>query len=353
MSPKSLRLADVRSLQEQIDDGKITIETLELRLENAQAEVTAIQAVAASLQDRLDDLVTNNSTMEEKKAALERSIAALQDEIANRSTDSEARERDEQLFDYKERLAGLHQTIEAERDQHQTQLASIQISRTQAIATRDRRITELEQSVAKVAASNDVHTTIQRLRADRASALEELQKVQVELRQANVASGVLNTEVDNARLQLAVSSGKLETALASLAKVSSENLDLGGEAAILKIELESSKAKLAEVEARVNELTHRLQESASHDDAEAERSQAKLILDLVLERDMSLQKVNDLTEALDSERAAKADLDACIKDLQTKLAYPTPAEDESSVAFALVRRLKVEHEDQMKRRNGK
>lgn len=106
---------------------------------------------------RAEDLQNQNEEAVKAKIELEDRVIELEETLADRSTESEARQRDEEFFQFKEEAESSQKALFAERERHRSEIEAIDFAKTkdadearQQIETLEGKIAELEQRIAEL-----------------------------------------------------------------------------------------------------------------------------------------------------------------------------------------------------------
>jgi chromosome segregation ATPase len=328
-------LTCLRSATNSIKEEEATSEARRIELGDAKNQLEQ----ATTRADDLDERFRNAGT---RIFELEALLAETQETLANRSTESEARGKDEALFELKEKVEQLQQTLQQTKAEHEKDVSSVEFLRAQdsrEATARARqlqqRISELEQRVKQVGAelaekelaegyerriaelqalppsptstvpeSNVeqeetkhialMHAKIEKLRVerddlrqkvsylthesrfalraaeeDKASAMEDLQRARIDLKQKAAAHEAARTEAAGLQERLSTMTSRLESAEASFAAASTDKHDLADKVAHLELDLSRSQKERAEVDGTVALLLSR------HARAELERDRAR------------------------------------------------------------------------------
>ena len=345
---RELGLTPDRSLSQQLDYAKADVCSLCLKIEDVQTALTTASSFADDLQNQYEEVSA-------AKLKLEDELTKVQENLADRSTDSEAQQRNEQLFQLKDHLQNLQQKMGEERLQHEKEIEATAFGGQQdLVEARTRsaeltaRVSELQSALASAQAGRKredsgsvglLHVKIQQLRAerddlrrsksfgehehhfalkaaeaDRASALEELQIVRSELRQKTTAHDNLEVETTGLRDRLQHISARLESVAASFATASSEKNDLADRVAQLELELGHAMAARDDLESKVAQAIE--QEVASH---EAHRTHNKQLVDLASRLAMEQSDRSKAQNELFMSNRARSDLEARVDQLRSKI----------------------------------
>lgn len=261
-------------------------------VDDAEGERAKIQAMTTELEDCKNRLANRLLEIEELSdklqgaatdiVKLETRNAEMEDSLANRSTETEAQHRQEEVFQLKEDIEGL------KRDYGEAQLDLA--TKSQEIATGADRIQQLESELAgrNNAASADVthahllHAKIETLRternelrqtisfakheqrfalsaaeADKASAILELQLVKAELVRRDAEIDKLQGEISGHREQLDGLTAELEGVRGRMAEINIKEQDA------FQQQIQRLQAELADSKSRSEALQDEMRETSN------------------------------------------------------------------------------------------
>jgi len=342
------RLTLGSSLKQQLDDTAGETHTLRLTLEDAQTALTTASSFADSLQNQYEEVSAD-------KLRLEDELARQQETIANRSTESESRQRDEQLFRYKEDREVLQWTLEVDRQQHEKDIAAVTFGKAQDIRAARARMSELESRVSELQAvlrdaqksrgeggnehvgqlelkvqllraerddsrrsqsfgEHEHHFALKTAEADRASAVEDLAHARCELQEHLTAHDNLQKETGKLRERLQDVSARLESVAGSFATASTEKNDLADRVAHLELEVGHATTVRDELERKVVEATQ--QEATS---LEAHRTHHEQLVDLASRLVMEQSERSKAQNELVMSNRARSDLESRVDQLHVRI----------------------------------
>jgi len=343
------RLIHRSSLQERMDEARVDADTLRIKLEDAQTALVTAGYFADSLQNQYEDVSA-------VKLKLEDELAKVHETLADRSTDSEARQRDEQLFLLQEDLQAMKRALIEKRQDYEKELAASKFEKEKDAEDRRNRIIQLESRIGKLQADLELaqkarhtggsenvgllHVKMQQLRgerdelrrnlsfnehehhfafkaaeADRASALEDLGIIRADLEQKTAALCASQEETAQLRERLQAVSARLESVFASFATASTEKNDLADRVAHFELELGHTVAERDELLGQV--ATASEQESAS---LEAHREHHEQLVDLASRLAMEQSERSKAQNELLMSNRARSDLETRVDQLQSKAA---------------------------------
>jgi len=181
-----------RNAKEKHREAIAEAESLRLQLEDAQSALSEAQRRTDGMQESLEETLKD-------KFVIENTLNELRAEIANRSTDSEARQRDEELFDQKEAVERLQQVLDTERAEHAKEIEAAAFILSKDLEESRKRVANLEKEIDR-ASSNAKHLKlaedkIHRLRAER-------DELRISLHFVNHEQRFTSKEVESHRLAL-------------------------------------------------------------------------------------------------------------------------------------------------------
>lgn len=251
-----------------MEHERATVESTRLELEDLKKRLASRLLEIEEYSDQLQLAATDISELEARNTELEEGLA-------NRSTESEAQHKSEEIFQLKEDLEDLRIRYFTKETELLSSIEEINLAKS--------KISELEAvlSAARLAAESDpsrpgeystqanlLHAKIERLRierdelrqtlsfskhehrfaiqaaeADRISAMEELSQTRLELKKKEIDTSKLQSELDNHREQLHTLSTELDEVRGRMAVLSTEkNDELDQQISQLQSELEVTKA---------------------------------------------------------------------------------------------------------------
>ena len=350
------------ALQEQLNDVGMHVEDLRLKLEDARTALITAGSFSESLQSRYEEVSA-------EKIKLEDEVTKVRMALSNRSTDSEACQRDEQLFQLKDELRNMQERFVEAQHQSEKELSVMQFAKEQDEAEAATRATELEahkvrlqgmlssamqsQSGGSSKEDNTLEVKIQQLRgdrdelrsekaflqhefyfalkaaeADRTSALEDLQQIRTEMQQATTAQHDRSVETQGLHERLQVISIRLDSVTASFATATNEKQDLADRLEQLQLELNNARQaqdyRQKEQEATTTE-THRL-----HD---------QQVVELMSRLAAVQDEVSSGRHRLVLSNRARSELEASVEQLQSRMIQskgrgsevpPQPREDQDA-----------------------
>jgi chromosome segregation ATPase len=161
------------------------VDTYKHRLQDSETNLVSVGAVIDGLQERLEVLLA-------EKLKVEDELRSVQEEIGNRSTESEARARDEELFQLKEELDGYKESMANTRKELEGRIfvkdKDIEEARA-SVATLQSTIANLENANRRAETRHVhlLHDKIGRLRSERDELRVSLNFIQHEHRFARQA----------------------------------------------------------------------------------------------------------------------------------------------------------------------
>ncbi|KAK8853159.1 hypothetical protein IAR55_003860 [Kwoniella newhampshirensis] len=280
----------IQFLSDQVNDLNADLSSLRIQLDDKTAELVVSASSADEVQSRFEEAVKTINTLQGR-------VAQLEDLQADRSTESEARERDEQLFQIQEEKRNLQETLSAVQKEYEAELASITFKSEQDIAEAQKRVAILEKQVSDLQASlasaakdvqvsenqqevrrledkigrlraerddlrhnvsfvqNERHFAIRAANEERESAIEEVRKARDELKQRNSTYENLQMLVEELRKDLEEQTSRVGK---TAADADSEKLDLVTKVTNLESELVTAKDNVASQRSHVAELEAQL-----------------------------------------------------------------------------------------------
>ncbi|WVW86097.1 hypothetical protein I302_108136 [Kwoniella bestiolae CBS 10118] len=272
----------IRSLNDQLDDLKADISSLQIKLDDKIAELAESSASHDEVQNRFEQAVKSLNEVQAK-------LAEVEEAQTDRSTESEAREKDEELFQLKEARDKLSKDLQIAHEEYGKELASNTFKSQQDLLEAQGRVQQLEkqvhdlqsalssaqQSKSSVTSDNETvhrmeqkisqlrnerddlrhnlsfvqnerHFAIRAANTDKEAALEDVRKVKEELKQNTAAYEKLQVELEEVRRLL----GESE---AQIGEVDDE------EKSLLHKKLASLENQLATQSERVKTLESQLQ----------------------------------------------------------------------------------------------
>lgn len=244
------------------DKYRVEIDGLKLRLVDAQKSLEDAEARVEVEQERFQEAFN-------AKLELEASLAEAREEIANRSTESDARLRDEELFDQKEILAELRKTLEDERAEHVKEKEMATFILTQDLDEARSKLVGLEKDVQALEIGKKhlrlAEDKIMRLRAERDDLRNSLSFVNHEQR-------FTSQEATKHRQALDVARVLLEKQSASLATLESEQVIAGHTSSKLESDLAEATTSRDALMGQVQEIEAKLKASMEEHAVQAEQS---------------------------------------------------------------------------------
>lgn len=300
-------LADFRTLKQELEEEKATSSAFKTQLEDLEANLAVTQAEHDKAREDFEVIL-------KEKLDIESRLTALQDNAADRSTDSEAQQRNEELFQVKEDLELARQTLNAKIESLREELEltsfakgkDLEESQTK-LTEANRRISELEAQLHSARSPTSgaehvglLHATIQRIRserdelrqslsfsqnesrfavkaaqADRESALDELQKAKLEVKQNVAIRDTLQAEIESIRQRVQQKESDLERVTSSFADAAQEKGDYADKVTQLDRQMEALRTELSDKVQQLEEngrmfaeLNHQLVLARSNNDAE-------------------------------------------------------------------------------------
>ena len=242
-------------------------------MSDAQAELGEANVKADERQDQFEEML-------KAKLELETALTEAQQIAADRSTDSEARQRDEDLFNAKEKVAQLETSLTAEREEHAKELENATFVLKKDLEEAQARMAgvEMELGGAKAGAESIVlmKDKIARLRKERDELRISLNFINHEQRFNLEAANANRAALDSARIQLDEKTQDLDR----LQRQHSES-----ETASTQLEADLKDAAMSRdtLSQQVQELESRLQDSMQEHRLQAEQS-GSLVSELALAR---------------------------------------------------------------------
>lgn len=293
--------------------------------------------------------------MSAAKFKLEEEFADIQKMLADRSTDSEASSRQEELFHLKEEVQDLLRKLSHAQQQCDGEIAGLKFGKEQDLKEARARVCELEGTVSQLEMSLDtarpgldrtrsenedlLHVKIEQLRterddlrrsksfgehehhfalnaavADRDSALDDIEKAHSQLLQKSTAYDSLEAEVAQLKQRLDDVSTRLETVSASFAAASTEKNDLADRISHLELELRHATAARNEFDIKVKEATAK--EVAS---LQAHHIHHEQLVDLASRLAIEQSERSKAQNALVTSNKARSDLEARVDQLGVKI----------------------------------
>jgi chromosome segregation ATPase len=284
-----------RSIKEKYRETLAEADSFKLRLEDAQKAVAEAESRVEQMQERYEEASKSNLD-------LQLALDELRDEVANRSTESEARQRDEALFDNKEALQKLQETLEIERAEHAREIEMATFVLTKDLGEARGRITDLEEQVGGLRQVSKhlqlAEDKIHRLRADRDDLRLSLNHVNREQRFASQAADAHRQALDLARSELDAKNATLET-------LDKEYADASARFGQVSTKLESDLAQATEARAALVDRVQNMEEKLKASLAEHQEQASSLVSELALAR----SKASRAEAELSALRRANMDLE--------------------------------------------
>ncbi|WWC71952.1 uncharacterized protein I206_105911 [Kwoniella pini CBS 10737] len=307
----------VRVLTDQLDDLKAELSALQIELDDRNTELAASRASHDEVEGRFEEAVKSLNEVQGR-------LGDMENAQADRSTESEAREKDEELFHLKELKDRLAQELNNAREQHEKELTATTSKQEQDLLETQTRIQELEKHVERLQSAlsaahdakkagaisdnealhrmeqkisqlrserddlrhnlsfvqNERHFAIRAATSDKESAIEDVKRMKEALKQSNLVREKLQAELDvvnesrsagreandaeNAEMSDRITS--LESALADQAdKVKSLELALqnkAGTLSSLRSQLLSSESRAEGLQKELLEMIHHVGQTA-------------------------------------------------------------------------------------------
>ena len=287
-----------RTIKDRLREAKTEAESLRLRLEDAKGSLGTSKQLAEEMQEKYEEA-------SKSRWDLEAIVTELRETMGNRSTESEARNRDETLFDHKDEIARIQKTLDEEREEHGKGLEMATFVISQDLEEARTRIVELEEQNGALGNASSVEQSkqlellyckIERLRTERdelrvslnfvnhehrfagqaadaatSSAVEALQKARVELENQTALFNSLQSEHALAQDSFIELSMRLQGA-------STDKNDLANKVRTLETTLHDAATSRDHLSQKVAELENKLSTSM-----EEHRHQAAQSGDLVSE----------------------------------------------------------------------
>lgn len=316
MSKSSVNMTiDSRSVKEKYKEAIIERDGIQLRLADAQDQLAAVQAQADGMQDKYE---------EASKARLdaETALEQLREQVANRSTESQARERDLELVNQRAEAEQLNHALDALRNEHEKELElaafaaerDLQAANAQLLALQDKVEASIEAKRNLAAASDK----IRQLRAERDQLRTTLHFVNHEQRFTSEEAATHRTALEAARTDLEERSN-------AICKLQSEYDDAktthGHVSAELEADLAHAQAARDASVQQVSDLELRLQDES--------KQAISLVNDLRGARDRALHAEIELSKMSKVYKQMEADYDLLKLQLDAKLEAAVKAEREA------------------------
>ena len=303
-----------RNAKEKHRETVAETETLRLQLEDAQKRVE-------EMEDRFEESL-------KKQLDTENALNEVREEFANRSTDSEARQRDEQLFDHKEAVERLQQVLDKERAEHATVVEAAVLVLSKDLEESRERINRLEKELEGASSSSKnlklAENKIHRLRAER-------DELRTSLHFVNHEQRFTNKEVETHQLSLRTARDALDKQTITLAILQQQYLESGETSTQLKTDLVEATAARDGLLMQVARLETELQAKIS-DCREQEAQSGSLASDWALAKSRAERANAELVELRRVNRELEVQYDRAQATLEAKMQTQAIHEAEDTTA---------------------
>ncbi|WRT70291.1 uncharacterized protein IL334_007289 [Kwoniella shivajii] len=130
----------IQLLTDQLDDLKTDFSAIQLKLDDKIAELAVSTASQDEVQTRFEEAVKSLVQVQAK-------LTELEDAQSDRSTESEAREKDEELFQVQEEKSKLERELQIAKGEYEKELASSTFKFEQDLLESQKRVDKLEHQV--------------------------------------------------------------------------------------------------------------------------------------------------------------------------------------------------------------
>jgi len=279
------------------------------------------------MQERFEETLKNHLDTEN-------TLNDLRGEYANRSTDSEARQRDEELFDQKEAAQKLREAFEVEQAEHAREVDAAALTYAKNLEESRGRVAQLENDLASTLSSATnlklAEDKIHRLRAER-------DELRISLHFVNHEQRFTSKEVEDHRVALQsarVDFGKQTTLLSNLQRQHDETTERSGEmSAKLKDDLHEATIARDTLSSRINELEIEL-EARLADCREQEAQAGALASDWTIAKSQADRYQAEVAELRRANRDLKVHYDRTRATLEAKLDTDARREAEDNTSTA-------------------
>ncbi|WWC94764.1 hypothetical protein V866_001613 [Kwoniella sp. B9012] len=291
----------IQLLNDQLDDLKMDVSSLQIKLDDKISELAVSTASHEKIQDLFDEAMKSLGEVQAK-------LSEAEEAQADRSTATEARHKDEELFQLKEEKAQLSQTLQSAKEEFQEELAAATFKGEQDLLEAQGRVQKLEKQVEDLQSAlssvhhskssitsdsetvhrleqkisqlrserddlrhnlsfvqNERHFAIRAANTDKEVALEDSRKVKDELKQSNMACERLRVDLEEAKIRLAENARKVnekddEEKQQLVERVSSLEVDLSNQSErvqSLESQLKSREEALSDIQGQLQKAEKR------------------------------------------------------------------------------------------------
>nr|XP_019003311.1 uncharacterized protein I203_04349 [Kwoniella mangroviensis CBS 8507]OCF66772.1 hypothetical protein I203_04349 [Kwoniella mangroviensis CBS 8507] len=291
----------IQSLNDELDDLRMDVSSLQIKLDDKIAELAVSTMSHDKLQDLFDEAMKSLGEVQAK-------LSEAEEAQADRSTATEARHKDEELFQLKEEKAQLSQMLQSATEEFQEELAAVTFKGEQDLLEAQGRVQKLEKQVEDLQSDlsslhnskssitsdsetvhrleqkisqlrserddlrhnlsfvqNERHFAIRAANTDKEAALEDVRKVKDEIKQSNMACERLRVELEEAKIRLAENASKVneiddEERQQLVERVSSLEVDLSNQTEKVKSlesQLKSREEALSDIQGQLQKAEKR------------------------------------------------------------------------------------------------
>ncbi|EIW72223.1 hypothetical protein TREMEDRAFT_58384 [Tremella mesenterica DSM 1558] len=144
---------ELRSRQGELADSEAHASSLQLRLEDSQLALNKQREFSEEMQERWEHIAAEKIDLECRIEQLEKEARQAEEAAADRSTLSEARERDVELLRMKDQVDDLRRAKESEKEEYEKLLAAVEFAQAQDNKHSSSKIAELEEQISRLEVS--------------------------------------------------------------------------------------------------------------------------------------------------------------------------------------------------------